>query len=159
MDWSLLYTNDDGTIDIERYESFKRSGKRFAQHRKNRHARVKLLVNRFNIPPYFSTELSEDRRGKFKDVPNVLYEDSKCYSLIDFMINFLEEKLGVRYNYLDHKQIITEMVSYFNIKPDLEPKTFGSEFKDNDGNIYSYNTLWFYLCRFVLNEEKNNYGI
>ncbi len=65
----------------------------------------------------------------------------------------MDQIVGIKYEHVDHEEAITEFVKFFNITP-IERKDSRLFFKASNGEEYQYDLLWFYLCRFILRENR-----
>jgi hypothetical protein len=165
MDYSFFYRDPiTGEIDLEQKKIFDKMGEKFSNRMKRDKKRINFVTEKLNPPSYFMTTTY---LSNLKDVPVTLYEPSlenrkSSINLLDYIFKYLEKVEGIKYKYEDHKKAISSFVKIFNIEhlrdtePEFDEKGRGrrSGFKDEKGNRYFGQTLWFFLCREILKTEK-----
>ena len=153
---SAIWTNPDGTIDEEIKADVLKSMGKFSRASARSKRRVILVTNRFKPLEYSFSPASAANNGiNDTEIPCVMYETGGMgsYCLLDYLITFVEEATWIKYEHKHHKRVVSEFTRHFKIKSEKIDNNVWS-FEDEEGNLYSYKTLWFYLCRFVLREKN-----
>jgi len=159
-----LWTNEDGSVNEEMKAEVLAISLIYHQQLKRMRHRCYLMTKWLDPPYYYHTSLGKDKTNRAENMcPTLLHEpQSKFkgqelphdeYNNVDYMINFAKKVLNKTFTYSEHKELTTELVKYFNLKPSVITNKIPC-YEDLSGNKYMYDLIWYHMYKYMMNKPK-----